>query len=623
MNRQSFPTRGLIACVLLCAAVVVAPLALGGTPTLATLALHVVMASVICLWAGCSRAAFLPALFLLLCFVAPFLQLAPLPSRMLAALAPVSAGAWKISLAGISDAWGSISIDPAETAASARRLLLFTGTVMAVANLALQPRWRNALVTALALSGTLIWILGLVFPVEHNSFLLLGTISIRGPLMPGRTPVEPPVATAGFGFPETVGVAGHEYLADSWTVGDGFGPYIITNHFAGAMTLTLPFVVALWLAATRPRLPDWLRLSLAIAAFAGGAGTVGLLVRSRAGTASFVMATLVFSCLAAPPGLWRRAITALTGCYATAVAVFLFAMLGPFQELEKLFPVSLQPAVAGLLHDGRVVATRVAERMFLASPLFGTGLGTYGDLYPRMVQDGIPWYFAHNEYAQFLAEAGMAGLLFAAIPGVMLVRSAASFAKAATGTDRTFGAAAWAAVAGIATHSIFDWNLRVPANAFLSCIAAGLALASSTGSAASLSVRGDAGKGRSWLSNALNGALILIVITATGFLIRDAVSEVTQRRLREAIAAARLYAADPKAPSATDMLAEAIAAGELMAHWDTGDAQLAVALGQANLHLSSMPMPIDDANACLATAEKWFWIARRNCAACRGLAASQ
>jgi O-antigen ligase len=525
-------------------------------------------------------------------------------------------------LAGISDAWGCISIDPAETAAAARRLLLLTGTVMAVAQLATLRRWRTALVTALALSGTVIWILGLVFPVKHNSFLLLGSISIRGPLMPGRTPVEPPVATAGFGFPETVSVAGQQYLADSWTVGDGFGPYVITNHFAGAMTLTLPFIAALWLAATRSRLPNWLRLSLAVAIFAGGAATVGLLVRSRAGTASFVMATLVFACLAAPPGLWRRACTSLACSYTAAVAVFLFAMLGPFRELEKLLPAAVQPFVAGLLHDGRVVATRVAERMFLASPVLGTGLGTYGDLYPRMVQDGIPWYYAHNEYAQFLAEAGIAGLLLAAIPGAVLVRSAAAFAKASTGTDRMLGAAAWAAVAGIAMHSFFDWNLRVPANAFLTCIAAGLALASSAGSAASLCAQGKAGKARPWTSLALNSALSLAVITATGYLIRDAVSEVTQRQLREAIAAARLFAADPTAPSPKDRLLEAIAAGERMSRWDPGDAQLAVSLGQANLHLSSMPLPIDDANACLASAEKWFAIARRNCAACRGLANS-
>jgi len=623
LSRRAFQSVEMIACALLCVAAVVAPVALGGTPTAAALGLHIVMASIVCLWAGFSRLAFLPTVFLLLCCVAPFLQLVPLPSRILVAIAPVSAGAWKVSLAGISDAWGRISIDPAETVAAARRLLLLTGTVMAVAHLSMQRRWRTALVTALALSGTIVWILGLVFPVKHNSFLLLGSVSIRGPLMPGRTPVEPPIATAGFGFPETVSVAGQQYSADSWTVGDGFGSYIITNHFAGAMTLTLPFIAALWLVATRSRTPDWLRVSLAVAVFAGGAGTVGLLARSRAGTASFVMATLVFACLAAPPGLWRRTCTALAYSYAAAVAVFLFAMLGPFRELEKLLPAPVQPVVAELLHDGRVVATRVAERMFLASPLFGTGLGTYGDQYPRMVQDGIPWYFAHNEYAQFLAEAGIVGLLLAALPGTFLVRSAVFFSQAATGTDRTLGAAAWAAVAGIAMHSFFDWNLRVPANAFLTCIAAGLALGSSAGSAASLFAPGNEGKGRPWTSFALNSVLILAVITATGFLIRDAVSEVTQRQLREAIAAARLHAANPTAPSPKDTLVEAIAAGERMARWDMRDAQLAVSLGQANLHLSSMPLPIDDANACIASAEKWFCQARRNCAACRGIADGQ
>lgn len=610
---------GWCACGLLCLAIVAVPLAMGGTHVLAIAALHAMMAVTICLGAVFLGLSFGVMVFGLTCFAAAFLQLIPLPDSLLVAVAPVSAGAWKLALAGLPATWGCISIEPAETSAAARRMLLAIGTVATVACLATRPRYRHCLITSLSISGMVIWTLGLLFPSKRNAFLFLGFIDMRGPLMDGRTPLEPPVATASFGFPEIVNVAGRQYAADAWTVGDLFGPYLITNHFAGALTLTIPFLVAAWLIVTKSRLPSWLRYSVATAVFIGAAATIGGMAKSRAGTASFVMATLMFPALAAPAGAWRRVAIGVVTAYGAIAALFLAALFGPFHEADKLFPQFLQPAVAALLQDGRVVATHVAQRMFLASPLLGTGLGTYGDLYPRMVGDGVPWYFAHNDFAQLLAEAGLMGLLLASIPAVGFGRSAARFYSCAEGAERTLGAAAWAALAGIAMHSCFDWNLHVPANALLAGVVAGIALASGWSDA----VTRPATKAVAVSRPALAAVLVVAVVISAGYLMRDAASERTQRQLREAIAAARLHARDPKRASPQDALVESIAAGEGMAAWDPHDAQLAVAIGQANLHLSTFPMPIDDVDSCIKTADAFFQTARRNCAICRGIAELQ
>ncbi len=609
---------GWLATAILSLTAILAPLALGGTHTIATLGIHVAMATAILVWIAFLRPKVLPLAIALGALVLPFLQLVPLPDQFLVSIAPVSAGAWKVALAGMPDAWGRISIDPAETAAAARRAMLLLGTAAAVADLSLRLPLRNCLVAALACSGAMIWALGIAFPVELHSFQLLGFISFKGPLMPGRTPLEPPVATAAFGYPEAVEVAGYRYDADSWVVGDGFGPYLITNHFAGAISLTVPFLVAAWLILTSNRLPAWLRTIVAAVTFAAAAATVALLVQSRAGTASCLMMILMFAWLMSPAGPWRRAAQWATLAYAGALIAFVVALFGPIQGIEKWLPSVLEPKVAGLLSDGRVVATRVAERMFLASPLLGTGLGTYGDLYPAMVRDGSPWYFAHNEYAQLLAEAGIAGLAFMLMLGTLLFRAAMTFQHRAAGTERVVGAAAWAAVAGIAVHSCFDWNLRVPANAFIACIAVGIALASRVKAAR----QAPTSDSDSWLHSALAATLGLAVVLATGYSIRDTASEIVQRQLREAIVAARLYSKDPKAESPAQQLSEAIRAGERMAPWDSGDAQLAVALGQASLHMATLPKPIDDANAHLQQAALWFQIARRNCAVCRGVSES-
>lgn len=593
------------------------PLALGGTHPIAIVLLDAVMTVAIVLWAYFFRPTCTRLLIPLMCMALPGLQLLPLPDRLLVVLAPVSAGAWKLVHAGMPNAWGRVSIDPAETVAAARHLFLSVGTVLAVADLAAWRPSRNWLMAALAASGIVISILGVAFPVRPNTFLLLGFIEFQGPLMPGRTPLLAPVATAGFGFPEAVQLADQCYFADSWIVGDGFGPYLVTNHFAGAMSLTIPFVVAGWLQVSRRHLGLVPRLAVGAGVIGATAGMLVCLAKSRAGTASFGMAALVFACLSLPSGWWRRAAVVVAGTYAAMIACLLAILFGPFENVDRVFPAVVQPRIAAILADGRVLATRVAERMFLASPVLGTGLGTYGDLYPTMTRDGIPLYFAHNEYTQLLAEAGIVGLVGLCCAAGILGMAAVSFWRSAGGTDRLVGAAAWAAVAGLAVHSCFDWNLRIPANSYLFCLAAGLALASP------LPAAGLAGSDRS--TTAVARGIAFLVMAAAGVAIgmsfRDAVSEIVQRDLRESIVLARRHAADPKAQSPGEPLRQAITAGERMAYWDPADAQLAVSLGQAYLHRAMLPLPIDDANACLASALAWFRQAKLNCPVCRGVAA--
>jgi hypothetical protein len=605
-----------VATAIVCLGCIAGPLALGGTHPLAIAGLNAGMAIVTCLWAAFFQPSRLQLAIPLAVFLGALLQLVPLPDGLLLRLAPISAGAWKVAHEGLPSAWGRISIDPAETAAAARHGLLAMGTVAAVCSLSLRPAYRKCIIATMALSGATIWILGLLFPVKVNSFTLLGFIDFRGPLMPGRTPIEPPYATAAFGYPDLVQIVGRQYRADSWVVGDGFGPYLITNHFAGALTLTIPMLASIWLAITRNRLPTWIRVAAVVVLFAGVCATLALLVKSRAGTASFLLAAIAFGCFAARPGAWRTIMaTMMIGSVAVAIG-FIVVLFGPFHSIAKFLPLRFQPSVTALLTDGRIVACHVAERMFLASPLLGTGLGTYGDLYPRMVRDGSPWYFAHNEYAQLLAEAGIAGLLFLGAVSYLLVRSAMAFWRNAAHEDRILGAAAWAAVAGILMHSCFDWNLRVPANGFLAWVATGLALATGLPSP-----RGsELPAARDPLRAALAAALILAVLAVAAFQLRDSRSESVQRELRKAITAARLHAADPKSPSPQESLLSAIANGKRMTKWDPADAQLAATLGQAFLHLATLPIPMDEVDEALRDAEAWFQTAHRNCAVCRGIA---
>ena len=615
---MSVPASQTAVVLLLCGAIVAGPIALGATGPWVRLAVEAAMALAAVLWAASSRPRPAIALLPILIAAAIAIQLVPLPDGLASTIAPVSAAAWKIAHAGLGRTWHCITVDPAATAAGIRRLLLAAATLAVVADLARHPAHRKFLGAALSAVCLVIWGLGLLFPFD-KSLVLLGFIDCKGPIEAEfwRTPLVPPIATNGSGVINWVTVAGQRYAMPSWIGADGFGPYIYGNHFAGAICLTLPVALGGWLAFSRSRLPDVARHAVVAIAFAAGLWTVGFMATSRAGGAALLLAALVFGSLTIRSGWLRFGFRAATAAYGICLLALVIAMYGPFGGFEGLLPADLRPRVGALLNDGRVVAGRVATRMFFASPLLGSGLGTYGELFDRFLRSDLLLGYAHNDYAQWLAETGLVGGLLAAPFLVLLAARYRSWIRAPGGEADPLGAGLWAAVTGIGVHTAFDWNLHLPANALLACVVFGMAAASGV-SPSTRTARPNAKpqpQGERWPGLVLAAACLLALV----FLGRDAVSNVVQRQLREAIVASRLAATDPKRTSASPALEAAIAAGERMAVWDPWNGSLAILVGQAYLHASAEQQPIDEASADAAAADRWFLAARRCCAACRGL----
>jgi hypothetical protein len=540
------------------------------------------------------------------------LQLVPWPLGLLHIIAPLPARLWQAGTDAGPLRMASISIDPGATVAGGARLLLGIAILTMVADLGRRPAFRRAIGSALAVVGMLIWGLGIAFPSPGNSAVLLGFFSINGPFGDrGRTPIDPPVATAASGYPAWFTIGDDRYLADEWVVGDGFGPYVISNHFAGALCLTLPMAVAAWMAATRGRLPGLLRFGVAFATLAAAVWTVAV-AGSRAGTGALLLAGLTVLALTMDRG-WMR--TALA-CGAAACALALLGFYGFFHGavagVESMFPAAVQPQVKELVADHRRLATQVALRMFAGSPAFGTGLGSYGDLHPVILANGEPWYFAHNDYAQVLGETGIIGGL--AVAGLCAMMAWA-FVVWQRGwlPSRILEGGPWAAAAGLAAHSGFDCNLHVPANGFLGCVVFGLALASVHWPRAVV-------RSRPWMRLFAAAACVTALMSTGALLGRDGLSELAQRSLRTALVADRIAAQEKKSVPEANALEKAISGGQRMAAWDPWNAQLAALLGQANLHLILRPLPIDEAGARLDAARLWFQRARLNCPVCRGVA---
>jgi hypothetical protein len=580
------------------------PLALGATWPWPRFALEAVMGLGIIVWAIVARPPVRLLLVPALAFGICLFQTIPLPDSLLMRLAPISAGAWKIANASAPGTWGSISVDPGATLAGARRLLLGLATVFVIADVARDRFNRRVLITGIAISAAVMMLLAAGIRSSKEDRLILGFIDLSGPIDFWKTPVDPPVQTAGFSETDWVVVGDRRYVSDSWVVGDRIGPYIVSNQYAGGVCLTLPILLACVLAVSA-RLGTVVSVLASLAIAAVGIWTVAVVAQSRAGTVSLLFALAMLAWLAAGPRMLRRALVVVTCLLASVIVGGALALHGPLSDLGSYAPESLRPAITTLLTDGRVLASQLAGRMFAASPIFGTGLGSYYELAGRMLGGAPPWGFAHNEYAQWLAETGLVGGLFAVVGLAGLVRLGATFAGGTPTAEKTLLAGSWAAVAGIAAHSFFDWNLHVPANAFLALVATGLAISSARSATGDTTASPRVG----WFRPAAAIAFAMAVGIALILLARDAWSATVERDMRTALAEVRLAAAYPKRPSPEQAVQEAIDSGNKAVRWDASNARLWLLLGQLKIHAATL-RPADagslrqDAASCLDKAQR-------------------
>jgi hypothetical protein len=251
--------------------------------------------------------------------------------------------------------------------------------------------------------------------------------------------------------------------------------------------------------------------------------------------------------------------------------------------------------------------------MFAASPILGTGLGSYGYLQPYLLKDGEPLFFAHNDVVQLLAETGWCGALVGVGFLSWVVRAFASWLRLPPAQRAIVDAGVWASFAAIAMYSFFDWNLHLPGNAFLATVITGLALASGSRDPSPPAIQPSKQKVR---TAGIVGSMLLsgILLWAAAYAIRDVTSARGERQLRDALVSVRLAArAKPPGEFPRQVAEAAVAAGSEMAAADKANASLPLLLGQLNLQLAAN----GDA-AAKPVADRWFRKARLLCPPCSG-----
>ncbi|MHB8909239.1 MAG: O-antigen ligase family protein [Syntrophales bacterium] len=272
------------------------------------------------------------------------------------------------------------------------------------------------------------------------------------------------------------------WFKDSVYAKDVSGTYLNRNHFAGLMAMGIALAVAYAAALggkTEERLgrshhhgrsfkkrflaffsERRMEIRRFLVIFAGGVLGLGLILSASRG-----------------------------GIIATAGALLLMGLFFYFRKSERrmgrivlaLFGIALIFSVyAGLeytvtrfeaFEQGRMERWARVERtvdLFRENLFAGVGIGNFQYAFGKYqpLQDANKYVdYAHNDYAQFLAEAGIAG-------GILLIAgmgwyAAQTFRRWRERNDPfavCLGIAPFGALAGLAIHSFADYNLHRPAN---------------------------------------------------------------------------------------------------------------------------------------------------------------
>ena len=271
--------------------------------------------------------------------------------------------------------------------------------------------------------------------------------------------------------------------------GEIFGPFTNPNHYAAYMNLALGAALGLLLSGTATSSFRDLKMmgeklawlssgnagKLTLVGFAAVVMTASICMSlSRGGITSLAAGLGVVGAYVAVRGERGHGVRAVAAVGLVSVAVVIWLGWEPVvKELGSLSEIS----VAG---DHRTETALATLRMFGTAPLFGYGFGSFQHVFPAFQGPNIQigrWLHAHNEYVQLGAEGGVVGVALAALLVIAFVRTVQKGFRRTIRVSRLFVGGAAVGIAAIAVHSLVDYSLHKPANAFLLAMLCGMCIA--------------------------------------------------------------------------------------------------------------------------------------------------
>ena len=262
-----------------------------------------------------------------------------------------------------------------------------------------------------------------------------------------------------------------------------FGPFVNRNHMATWLIMAIPLTVGCLVMRVRSRAGEHGGdRPLAIVRVVGDSTILWL-----SGAAALMLAALLIS-------LSRSGVVGLAAGAIVGGAIAVPRLRASERRWLWLLPVGAVVVAAfytspGALLDrfarnhtlgagGRVEIWRQTLPIISDFPATGAGIGTYEQAM-LVYQEGDRQFFfnqAHNQYLQLAAEGG----LLVGVPAFVAIVAFVALVLSRTGRDRSgafwIRVGAIAALTGVATQSIWETGLRMPANAVLFGLMAAIAV---------------------------------------------------------------------------------------------------------------------------------------------------
>lgn len=238
------------------------------------------------------------------------------------------------------------------------------------------------------------------------------------------------------------------------------------DHLAGYMEMTIPLLLGLFLTGFRG-----IRLFLVIVL------TVLLLI-------ALILSLSRGGWIGALTGLFFMSVALLFNRYFQSKRLLLtlvcgffvvgFIVLSSTPVVKRIRTLEQKGNIPSL--KGRVTMGGGIVDMIKDHPLLGTGPGTFATVFTQYQPPGMLMRYTqgHNDYLHFISEAGLA------LVPVMVWMIIALFVKGFKKLNnpsrlvRGITLGAMSGITAILVHSIFDFNLHIPANAILFTVLAAL-----------------------------------------------------------------------------------------------------------------------------------------------------
>ena len=246
-----------------------------------------------------------------------------------------------------------------------------------------------------------------------------------------------------------------------------FSTFTNRNHFSAYVQMIIPLAIGYSLT----RIPKSIK---SIFIFSASVMILALfLSASRAGRVCFCLNIIFFFILLKIKKPMKNALFMIIILF---VFLSIFIWFVGYAALTTRLETLLSPFKA---YSDRFYTMVDSFKVVKDFPLFGTGLGTFGEIFQKYktFNDQTTWSFSHNEPVQLLVEMGILGflsVLFFLVRYFLKVFSVWRKRNSAFSVYITLGC--FVGLISIISHSFFDFVFHVPANAILFFVILAVAL---------------------------------------------------------------------------------------------------------------------------------------------------